>query len=183
MRECGYTKDAAHVSPCQARNRAKRQSVFLLEGREKKKSSSPGKTRSDAASDSARNKKGGITYRKSSNTTVGLINYCLAMVSLTVAAVGFSDNSKRPRVKGTINGAAVQFLVNSGASVSVVSERTFDGIWGAAEIRRLPLPRHLRVAGVTGADIQVVDYVEVEMTILGRTTKRPILVVKGLSRK
>jgi hypothetical protein len=31
------------------------------------------------------------------------------------------------------------------------------------------------------ADIQVVDYVEAEMTILGRTTKRPILVVKGLS--
>jgi hypothetical protein len=75
----------------------------------------------------------------------------------------------------------VQFLVDSGASVSVVSERTFDGIWGAAEIQRLPLPRHLRVAGVTGADIQVVDYVDAEMSILGRTTKRPILVVKGLS--
>jgi hypothetical protein len=39
---------------------------------------------------------------------------------------------------------------------------------------------HLRVAGVTGADIQVVDYVEAEMTILGRTKMRPILVVKGL---
>jgi hypothetical protein len=51
------------------------------------------------------------------------------MVSMTVAAVGFSDDSKRPRVKGTINGTAVQFLVDSGASVSVVSERTFDGIW------------------------------------------------------
>jgi hypothetical protein len=63
----------------------------------------------------------------------------------------------------------------------VVSERMFDGIWGAAELRRLPLPRHLRVAGVTGADIQVVDYVEAEMTILGREKKRPILVVKGLS--
>jgi hypothetical protein len=63
----------------------------------------------------------------------------------------------------------------------VVSERTFDGIWGAAGLRRLPLPRHLRVAGVTGADIQVVDYVEAEMTILGRTRTRPILVVKGLA--
>jgi hypothetical protein len=30
-------------------------------------------------------------------------------------------------------------------------------------------------------DIQVVDYVEAEMTILGRTKTRPILVVKGLS--
>jgi hypothetical protein len=88
----------------------------MLEGQEKRKSSSPGKTRSDAASDSARNRKGGIKYRKSSNTSVGLINYCLAMVSLTVAAVGFSDASKRPKVKGTINGAAVQFLVDSGAS-------------------------------------------------------------------
>jgi hypothetical protein len=62
----------------------------------------------------------------------------------------------------------------------VGSERTFDGIWGAAEIQKLPLPRHLWVAGVTRADIQVVDYVEAEMTILGRTTKRPILVVKVL---
>jgi hypothetical protein len=52
---------------------------------------------------------------------------------------------------------------------------------GAAELRRLPLPRHLRVAGVTGADIQVVDYVEAEMTILGRTRTRPILVVRGLA--
>jgi hypothetical protein len=103
------------------------------------------------------------------------------MVSMTIAAVGFSDDSKRPRVKGTINGTAVQFLVDSGASISVVSERTFDGIWEAAELRRLPLPRHLRVAGVTGADIQVVDYVKAEMTILGRTKTRPILVVKGLS--
>jgi hypothetical protein len=141
----------------------------------------PGKTRSNAASDSARNRTGGIKYRKSSNTTVGLINYCLAMVSLTVAAVGFSDDSKRLKVKGTINGAAVQFLVNSGASVLVVSERTFDEIWGAAELRRLPLPRHLRVAGVTGADIQVVYYVEAEIKILGRTKTRLILVVKGLS--
>jgi hypothetical protein len=68
-----------------------------------------------------------------------------------------------------------------GASISGVSERTFDGIWGAAELRRLPLPRHLRVAGITGADIQVVDYVEAEMTILDRTTTRPILVVRGLA--
>jgi hypothetical protein len=153
----------------------------MLGGREKKKSSSPGRTRSDAAADSARNRKGGIKDRKSTKTTVGFINYCLAMVSMTIAAVGFSDDSKRPRVKGTINGTAVQFLVDSGASISVVSERTFEGIWGAAELRRLPLPRHLRVAGVTGAVIQVVYYVEAEMTILGRTKTRPILVVKGLS--
>jgi hypothetical protein len=92
----------------------------MLGGREKKKSSSPGKTRSDAVFDSARNRKGGIKYRKSSYTTVGLINYCLAMLSMTIAAVGFSNDSKRPRVKGTINGTAVQFLVDSGASISVV---------------------------------------------------------------
>jgi hypothetical protein len=31
---------------------------------------------------------------------------------MTMAAVGFSDDSKRPRVKGTINGTVVQFLVD-----------------------------------------------------------------------
>jgi ABC-type uncharacterized transport system ATPase subunit len=36
----------------------------MLGGREKKKSSSPGKMRSNAASDSARNRKGGIKDRK-----------------------------------------------------------------------------------------------------------------------
>jgi hypothetical protein len=36
----------------------------MLEGLEKKNSSSPGKPGSDAASDSARNRKGGIKYRK-----------------------------------------------------------------------------------------------------------------------
>jgi hypothetical protein len=87
----------------------------MLGGPEKTKSSLPGKTRSDAASDSAKNRKGGIKYRKSRNTTEGLIYYCLAMVSMTIAAVGFSDDSKRLRVKGTINGTAVQFLVDSGA--------------------------------------------------------------------
>jgi hypothetical protein len=69
----------------------------MLGGREKKKASLPGKTRSDAASDSARNRKGGIKDRKSGKTTVGLINYCLAMVSMTIADVGFSDDSKRPK--------------------------------------------------------------------------------------
>jgi hypothetical protein len=83
----------------------------MLGAREKKKPSSPRRTPSDAALDSARNRKGGIKDRKSSNTTVGLINYCLAMVSM-----------------GTINRTAVQFLVDSGASISVVSDRTFDGI-------------------------------------------------------
>jgi hypothetical protein len=42
----------------------------MLGGREKKKASSPGRTRRDVASDSARNRKGGIKDRKSSNTTV-----------------------------------------------------------------------------------------------------------------
>jgi hypothetical protein len=36
----------------------------MLEGREKKKSSLPGKPRSNAALESARNRKGGIKYRK-----------------------------------------------------------------------------------------------------------------------
>jgi hypothetical protein len=149
----------------------------MLGGREKKKSSSPGRMRSDAASDSARNRKGGIKDRKSSNTTVGLINYCLAMVSMRM---DFPTTARGRGSRANHNRTAVQFLLDSWASISVVSERTFDRIWGAAELRRLPLPRHLRVAGVTGADIQIVDYVEAEMTILGRTKTRPILVVKGL---
>ena len=70
--------------------------------------------------------------------------------------------------------------MDTGASISVVSEELFRGLWGHWSIKRLPLPKHIRVTGVTGHSINIVDYVEVEIEVLGRKMKRPMLVVSGL---
>jgi hypothetical protein len=109
---CGQEGVCAHGQICQIKQQHPETISFYVRGAGEEEVFLARDAESE--SDSARNRKGGIKYRKSSNTTVGLFNYCLAMVSMMVAAVEFSDNSKRPRVKGTINGAAVQFLVDSG---------------------------------------------------------------------
>lgn len=46
----------------------------------------------------------------------------------------------------------------------------------------MPLPPTLRITGVTGHSINLVDYVELEVSVLNKTVKRPFLVVSGLSQ-
>lgn len=115
----------------------------------------------------------------------GLLKYCLAVITLgSICAVDDTvthTDRKRPRVRGKIGNNEAEFLVDSGASVSVVSETMFNSLWSHWTIRRLPIPRTLRISGVTGHTMSLVDYVEVELTILGRTFIRPLLVVSGLS--
>ena len=118
-----------------------------------------------------------------------MLQFCAAVCSLSLAGieqgdedanVQFHGKNKRPTVKAKINEKAVQCLVDSGASISVVAEDALRSIWSHWNMFRLPMPSALRVTGITGHRIQVVDYVLVEMEILGRTIRRPMLVVSGL---
>ena len=117
-----------------------------------------------------------------------MLQFCAAVCSFSLAAMETGDEedtkfhgkNKRPSVKAKINEKAVQCLVDSGASISVVAEDALRSIWSHWNMFRLPMPKSLRVTGITGHRIQVVDYVLVEMEILGRTIRRPMLVVSGL---
>jgi hypothetical protein len=88
--------------------------------------------------------------------------------------------NRRPIVTGTVNNNKVKFLVDSGASISVIAESTFRSLWQHWNFFRLPTPTHFRVQGITGHKIQVVDYVMVEIEILGKMIRRPMVVVSGL---
>ena len=93
-----------------------------------------------------------------------------------------TNKRKRPTVKGTINDTKTEFLCDSGASISVISEAMFKSIWRSWEMEKLPLPQHIRVKGVTGHAIEILDYVQARITIMDRTFNRPILVVRGLKQ-
>ena len=86
----------------------------------------------------------------------------------------------RPHVTCKIAGKEINGLADSGASISVISETTYRGLWGNWSFTQLPMPTHLRVTGVTGHQMKFVDYVLLEMDILGRTIQRPMLVASGL---
>jgi hypothetical protein len=117
---------------------------------------------------------------------MGLIQMCLAVTTLRINLATCtnistaSDKKKRPRVKGKIGSKDVEFLIDSGAGCTVISDTLFQSQWGHWNIRTLPMPPNIRITGVTGNAIQVVDYVEAEICILGRTFRRPVLVIAGL---
>jgi hypothetical protein len=48
-----------------------------------------------------------------------------------------------------------QALVDSGASVSVISKKAFKSVWKHWKLKRLPLPASVTVSGVNGQKIDV----------------------------
>jgi hypothetical protein len=123
--------------------------------------------------------------RSTNNAIVGLLQYCFASITLNLNSLLNPDQSqsshKRPRIIGKINDTETNMLIDSGASISVISDKMFKAIHKHWEAPKLPLPDHIRLTGITGHTIQVMDYVELEVSMLGRKFKRPMLVVAGLN--
>jgi hypothetical protein len=114
-------------------------------------------------------------------------------VSPVIAATSTSekckgDQKRRPRVQTQVNGTQMEALVDSGASVSVMSERAFKTVWKHWNMQRLPIPAALGVLGVNGEKIDVTGYVEIPITIKDKKTNevrsftRPILVLSGIGQ-
>ena len=79
-----------------------------------------------------------------------------------------------------IAGRTVTGLVDSGASLSVISENMYRRLWSNWNFTKLPMPNHLRVTGITGHTIKFVDYVLIDIEMMGKVIKRPMLVATGL---
>jgi hypothetical protein len=76
------------------------------------------------------------------NAIIGLLMCTAAWinvkVSLVIAAASTSDKGKgdrkrRPRVQTQINSMPIEALVDSGASVSVMSKKSFKTVWSTGE--------------------------------------------------
>jgi hypothetical protein len=83
-------------------------------------------------------------------------------VSSVIAATSISDKCKgdgkrRPRVQTQVNSTPIEALVDSGALVSVMSEKAFKTVWEHWKMQCLPIPAALTVSGVNGEKIGYIE--------------------------
>ena len=111
----------------------------------------------------------------------GIVRYILATLTFAISSCeGNTVGKKRPTVQVKTGDTTTQMLIDSGASVSVISKKFLKRIWGHWKIEKLPLPQNLKITGAGGNQIRMVDYVEMELEVLGRKMLRPVFVAEGL---
>jgi hypothetical protein len=131
------------------------------------------------------------------NAIIGLLMCTAAWINVKVSPVIAAtspsekykgDQKRRRQVQTQFNSTPMEALVNSGASVSVMSERAFKTVWEHWNMQRLPIPAALKVSGVNGKKIDVTGYVKIPLTIQDEKTNkvrsftRPILVLLGIGQ-
>jgi hypothetical protein len=131
------------------------------------------------------------------NAIIGLLMCTAAWINVKVlpviAATYMSDKCKgdrkrRPRVQTQVKDTPIKALVDSGASVSVMSEKALRTVWEHWKMQRLLIPAALTVSGVNGKKIDVTGYVEIPLTIKDKKTDevrsftRPVLVLSGIGQ-
>jgi hypothetical protein len=103
------------------------------------------------------------TYNNT-NAIIGLLMCTVAWINVKVSPVIAAmsmldkckgDRKRRPQVQTQVNGTPMEALVDSGASVSVMSKRAFKTVWEHWKMQRLPIPAALNVSGVNGEKIDV----------------------------
>ena len=62
---------------------------------------------------------------------------------------------QRPYINVTINGKVIPFLVDCGATKTIMSQQIFKRIFGWEKFAKLPDNPHLRVRGVSGSILPV----------------------------
>jgi hypothetical protein len=131
------------------------------------------------------------------NAIIGLLMCTAAWINVKVspviAATSMSEKCKgdwkrRQQVQTKVNGTPIEALVDSGALVSVMSEKAFKTVWEHWKMQRLPIPASLIVSGVNGEKIDVTGYVKIPLTIKDEKTDevrsftRPVLVLPGIGQ-
>ena len=109
-----------------------------------------------------------------------MLRLCVAAISLSKPKLEGGKIYPRPQIKCKIGNREVTALADSGASLSVISDSIYRKIWGNWKMVRLPMPNNLRVTSISGHSIKFIDYVMMEIEMMGRTIHRPILVATGM---
>ena len=87
----------------------------------------------------------------------------------------------RPHVEVYINGVCVRFLIDTGASVAVISEDIFSRIKDSAAFQSLPVERGFKLRAASGHGLSVIGLYQFCLTLLRRSIQRPLYVVDGLT--
>jgi len=88
----------------------------------------------------------------------------------------------RPFVDASFNGSVARCLVDTGASVSVMSDTFFRSIRDHWNFKSLPVQPEFRLSAASGHPMGVVGCFEITLTILDHVVTRPFYVITGLSK-
>ena len=115
---------------------------------------------------------------------VNMIMYLCSM--FTAADFSPMPGDKRPHLRGSLNNYEADFLVDTGAAVSVVSEALFNNIKvrhpGVLE-DELPIPAGFRLSSAAGTAMKMVGCFNMQIRIHDRYFKRPFYIVRGLAQR
>ena len=96
-------------------------------------------------------------------------------------ATKFTLSSRdRPTKEGTVNNTQITWLIDSGATISIMATGLFDTINDNENLVRLPVSTSLSVSGVAGGDMTIRECVQLPIEMDGITMYRPVLIVSGI---
>ena len=78
-----------------------------------------------------------------------------------------SPNDSRPHVEVLMNGVSVDFLIDTGASLSVISEEIFRSIPDFRSLKNVPVEPGLKLSAASGHPIEIVGRFRFRLTLLG----------------
>ena len=115
------------------------------------------------------------------NKQKGLFHTFLA--ALTVLAVVEKDKrlDKRPHVSVTVQDKKLSVLVDTGATVSIMSQKLFDSLPGKESFEDVPMAHGFSVAGIGATAMKCSGRYLVPFDILGIHTRQPVYVMDKIN--
>ena len=117
---------------------------------------------------------------RSRNAFLNMISYVCHVFALPISCIATRDG--RPHVRVELNGLNVNFLVDSGASVSCIAESIYEQINGYLSLQTAPVPEGISISAASGHNMGLVGCFMFNLRILGRHFYRPLYVIRGLAR-
>ena len=92
-----------------------------------------------------------------------------------------SVQDNRPHVDALIEGVSTQCLVDTGAALSVISEKFFHLVPARWKCAAVPVSPNLRLSTASGNPLEIVGRFLISLKMLGREITRPFYIVRGLA--
>ena len=105
------------------------------------------------------------TKRETNSASVltSMISYICSVSPLTHRC----PNDLRPHVQVQLNGVPVDFLIDTGASLSVISEEIYSSMENYRSLKSVPVEPGLKLCAASGHLIEIVGRYRFHLTLLG----------------
>ena len=88
-----------------------------------------------------------------------------------------------PHIFGKVEDVDTDFLVDTGASVTVISETLFRRLANHLKLPQVEVPAGFRLSAASGHHMQLLGCFQITLKVLGRYVNRPVCVLSGLAKQ